>query len=137
MSKPAYTVTVTREGPYWVGKVEGVRGAAVETRRLDRLHDEVRHGLAVLLDAEPTSFDLKYDYALTAELRDMLARFEERRQERDRIEREYESAKSLLADRLARARVSDRDAGTLMGISHAMVQKIRKHSIGTGHPIKH
>lgn len=137
MSKPAYTVTVTREGPYWVGKVEGVRGAAVETRRLDRLHDEVRRGLALLLDAEPTSFHLEYDYVLTAELRDTLAGFEERRRERDRVEREYESAKSLLAVLLARARVSDRDAGTLMGISHAMVQKIRKQGVGTSHPVEH
>jgi hypothetical protein len=137
MSKPTYTVTVTQEGRYWVGKVEGVRGAAVETRRLDRLHDEVRHGLALLLDVDPASLDLSYDYAFKGELREGLKRFEEHRRERERVEREFVSLESQLVKQLLQAHVSDRDAGTLLGISHAMVQKVRKREVPNGRLVSH
>ncbi len=64
MTQNTYAAEVTYEDPWWVAIVEGVPGAAVETRRLDKLADEVRYGLATLLGVSPDSFDLawKYDF---------------------------------------------------------------------------
>jgi len=56
-----YTVTVTREGKWWVGQVNGVVGAATEVAHLAELEIEVRDLLAGLLDVDDEDFDLAWD----------------------------------------------------------------------------
>jgi hypothetical protein len=75
MSRAQYQVAVTQEDVYWIAEVAGVRGAAVETRRLDRLEDELRDGLALLLDVPADSFDLTWSYELPGDIADAVDRY--------------------------------------------------------------
>lgn len=125
VNRASYTVNVAREGRYWVARVDGVRGSAVETRVLGALEHEVRNGLALLLDIEPGSFDISWAIQLPEAARQALDAFEEARTRHRAAEDAYEQGMRTAADKLAQANLSLRDAAALMDISHQRVQQVR------------
>ncbi len=121
-----YDVDVTREYPYWVAVVRGVRGGATEARRLADLEAEVRDLLAGLLEIDEDSFDLHWSYdgaldrsAVKAVTQTNAARahLREAQQHYDRVIREA-------ATELRRESVSLRDAAHLLGVSFQRVQQL-------------
>ena len=60
MARASYPVTVTCEDEFWVAVVEGVPGAATETRHLSTLETEVRDLLAGLTGQDEHDFDLDF-----------------------------------------------------------------------------
>jgi hypothetical protein len=125
MTQQTFTVTVTREGPWWVAVVDGVRGSAVETRRLQDLEDEVRDGLALLLDVDAQDLKLTWHYELPDDSAEALRIYRQARACREEAERTYEESLRRVAVSLEKAHVSVRDTATLMGVSHQYVQQLR------------
>ena len=64
----SYTVTVSREEPWWVAVVSGLPGGATESRRLSQLETEVRDVIAGLTDSDEDAFQLDWTYDLSPEL---------------------------------------------------------------------
>jgi hypothetical protein len=131
MSRPTYRVTVTREDGYWVAVVDGLRGGATETRRLDRIEDQVRELVAWLADAREDSFQLAWQYELPRPLADLLQALHEKRDTLKRAKDEYEAA---TRDAVAEARsesISVRDTGALLGLSYQRIQQLDAEIKGT------
>jgi len=131
MNRPTYRVTVTREDGYWVAVVDGLRGGATETRRLDRIEDQVRELVAWLADAREDSFQLAWQYELPCPLADLLQAFHEKRDTLKRAKDEYEAA---TRDAVAEARsesISVRDTGALLGLSYQRIQQLDAEIKGT------
>jgi hypothetical protein len=124
MSPPTWRVTVTREDGYWVAVVNGLRGGATETRRLDRVEEEVRDLVAWLTDTADSAFDLTWEYQLPTRLTMRVRAFTEKRDGLRRAQEEYDiAARAVVAEARAEA-ISVRDTGALLGLSHQRVQQI-------------
>jgi hypothetical protein len=121
----SYTVTVSREEPWWVAVVAGLPGGATESRRLDRLEIEVRDLIAGLTDTSEDAFDLEWNYALPTALERPVCEFVEARSRRQAAERDYAAAQQRAVDALTAAHVSVRDAAELLGLSYQRVSQIR------------
>jgi hypothetical protein len=126
-----FHVTVKREDGFWVGVVEGVRGGATETRRLDKLESEIRDLLAGLLDLDEDDIKLDVDLspALGADVDKILDHYRALRNRAAAAEAEYERAQIEAVCWLREADVSLRDAGKLLGISFQRVQQVQ-HTCG-------
>lgn len=120
-----YTVTVSREEPWWVAIVEGLAGGATEARRLDHLEVEVRDLISGLTDAAEDSFDLEWNYALSPELERPVRQFLKARARRQAAEQDYTEAQERAVGALTSAHVSVRDAAELLGLSYQRVAQIR------------
>ena len=120
-----YTVTVSREEPWWVAVVEGLPGGATESRRLDQLEVEVRDLIAGLTDTSEDDFDLDWKYALPPALERSVRQFVRARSRREVAEREYAAAQARAVEALTAAHVSVRDAAELLGLSYQRVAQIR------------
>lgn len=121
-----YEVDVTREGPYWVGKVRGLRGGATEARRLDRLDVEVRDLIAGLLDIDEGSIELHYNYETALQRQSVKAVREvaEARAHLREAEMHYDSVMRAAAKDLHDESVSLRDSAALLGVSFQRVQQL-------------
>lgn len=124
MSRARYQVVVTQEGIHWVGEVRGVQGAVVETRRLDRLEDEIRDGLALLLAVPHDSFDLAWSYDLPVDIASAVERYHRASTRLAEAEHEYAEVSRRAVRDLERAHVSRRNAAVLLGVSHQRVQQL-------------
>lgn len=120
-----YTVRYERdEARWWVASVRGIRGCRTQGRTLDEARRRVREALGLFV-ANPDATELVDDVRLPVEARRTLARFQTARQ---RAEREREkaglAAKEAIRMLRRRLRLSVRDAGSLLGLSHQRVQQI-------------
>jgi hypothetical protein len=123
-----YHVTVTREGRFWVGVVDGLPGGATETRALAALEGEVRDLVSGLTDTDPDSFELELDYAgaLPGKASAAVVSLDQWRRQLHEAEREYAAAQRAAARSLAAARVSVRDTAQLLGVSPGRVSQLAK-----------
>jgi DNA-directed RNA polymerase specialized sigma24 family protein len=124
MSRTCYQVTVSREDGDWVGAVNGVPGAVVETRRLDHLEDEIRDGLALLLSIPWDSFDLDWSYELPPEISTAVEEYRRASARLADAEAEYAEVSRKAVAELRRAHVSQRNAAALLGVSHQRVHQL-------------
>ncbi|MFC7328770.1 hypothetical protein [Marinactinospora rubrisoli] len=62
VGRPCYRVLVSAEDHWWVAKVDGIVGAAVQAERREELEDELRDALALLLDIDYDAFDVAWVY---------------------------------------------------------------------------
>jgi len=121
-----YTVKVTRDGKWWVGVVEGLRGAATEVARLADLEIEVRDLLAGLLDQDDDDFDLDWDMSAILGSEGQ-AVWEAYRAERDALTAQktrFEEERLATLRLLNNAGVSARDSAALVGLSHQRVAQL-------------
>jgi len=121
-----YTVTVIREGKWWIGEVAAVAGAATETTRLADLEIEVRDLLAGLLDTDDDAFDLAWDLAaiLDSEGSASYGRYVAERNELHAAQRRFEADRLATLRAFERAGVSMRDTAALAGLSHQRVAQL-------------
>jgi hypothetical protein len=127
-SMTSYTVTVSREDPWWVAVVAGLPGGATEARRLNQLENEVRDLIAGLTDSSEDAFELDWSYDLPPELAQPVRQFVEARTRRQAAEHDYAAAQEQAVDALTAAHVSVRDAAELLGLSYQRVAQIRPQS---------
>jgi hypothetical protein len=121
----AYTITVSREEPWWVAVVADLPGGATETRRLDQLEAEVRDLIAGLTDVDDDSFDLTWEYSLPPELGEPVHRFLAAQARRQAADQDYAVAQEQAVDALTTAHVSLRDAAKLLGLSYQRLAQLR------------
>jgi hypothetical protein len=121
----SYDVTVTREAPYWVAVVGGVRGGATEARRLDRLETEVRDLLAGMLDVDEDSFELRWHYEpALGQAAKALHKLQKSRLQYETSRAAYDESQAAAVAELRAAGLSLRDAAHLLGISFQRVQQL-------------
>jgi hypothetical protein len=128
----SYTVTVSREEPWWVAVVGGLAGGATEVRRLNQLETEVRDLIAGLTDSSEDAFELDWNYDLPPELARPVRQFVEARARRQAAEHDYAAAQQRAVDALTAAHVSVRDAAELLGLSYQRVAQIRPQPAARG-----
>lgn len=121
----SYTVTVSREEPWWIAVVGGLPGGATEARRLSQLETEVRDLIAGLTDSSEDAFELDWTYNLPPELARPVRQFVEARTRRQAAERDYAVAQEHAINALTAEHVSVRDAAELLGLSYQRVAQIR------------
>jgi len=128
----SYTVTVSREEPWWVAVVRGLPGGATEARRLNQLEIEVRDLIAGLTDSSEDAFELDWTYDLPPDLAQPVRQFVEARTRRQAAEHDYAAAQEQAVDALTAAHVSVRDAAELLGLSYQRVAQIRPQPAAGG-----
>lgn len=121
----SYTVTVSREEPWWVAVVGGLPGGATEARRLSQLETEVRDLIAGLTDRSEDTIELDWNYDLPPKLARPVRQFVEARTRRQAAERDYAAAQEQAVETLTAEHVSVRDAAELLGLSYQRVAQIR------------
>jgi predicted RNase H-like HicB family nuclease len=127
MTRKTYKVTATRQrrtGGWWAIEVPEIPGVFSQAKRLDGVTPMARDAIALMLDADPNSFDLFVEPRLDAAV-DRLVR--EARELRSLVEAEQRLA-SQATRAAARALIARgltvRDAGRLLGISHQRVAQL-------------
>ncbi len=121
-----YTVTYERdEDGWWVASVQGVRGVHTQGRTIGDARHRVREALALEIgDRAAETAEIKDDVKLPAKGRKkVLAAVVAR----ERAEAEKAKAQESIAEAvrvLKKLRLSMRDAGDLIGLSHQRVQQL-------------
>jgi predicted RNase H-like HicB family nuclease len=124
-----YTARVRRSGAWWAIDVPELPGVYSQARRLDRVESMSRDAIALYLDVDPTTLEIRVETNLPSDLRrdfDALGRL---RAEADRVQAESSGAMRNLTHELLGRGLSVRDAATILGISHQRVsQLVRRES---------
>jgi len=120
----SYTVTYKRDAAgLWVASVRGVRGCHTQGRTIRQARERIREALGLFVKGAERA-RLVDNVLLPADLRRLLVR---QRAARARAEHEHSRAQTATretARRLTSARLSVRDAGELLGLSHQRVQQL-------------
>jgi hypothetical protein len=120
------TVKVSREGKWWIGEVESVRGATTETTRLADLETEVRDLLGGLLDLDDDEFELTWDMSavLGPDGQAMWENYLTERAELAKRRARFEADRAATVRLLHEAGVSVRDSAALVDLSHQRVSQL-------------
>lgn len=128
MAVTTYRVTARRSGNWWALDVPDLPGVHSQTKRLDQAEAEVREAIAVMLDCEEDSFDIEIEPDLGGDLKAAMANLAEAKLLAD-------AAADVARQELRRtvvvltAALSQRDVGTLLGISFQRVHQIRGEAL--------
>lgn len=125
--KKTYTATFERdEDGYWavVAQVAPRQSAISDGQTLAKARRRIRQAIAALLDAPEDSFDVEERLRLPAEARRCLQRYQRAQARLDQQERDAKEAQRAAAKALAKAGLSRRDAGDILGVSGARVQQV-------------
>lgn len=128
MTRPTYTVTVTRDENLWAAQIDGLPPCSIGVTDVDHFVDlevEVRDLVAGLTDTDPDAFDLTWryvqgdhDYTTSLErAREWQRRLTEAETNRDRH-------RTAAAREMTGAGLSQRAIGDALGMSHQRVGQI-------------
>lgn len=102
-----------------------LKGGYTQARRLDQVEAMVREVVSLLLDLPEDSFDVRVDPALPADIK---REVDEARALREKAERAQQdatrAAAKAAADLVKRERLTIRDAGRILGLSHQRVDQL-------------
>ena len=119
-----YTARARRSGGWWAIDVPELPGVYSQARRLDRVESMARDAIALFLDVDPATLEIRVETNLPSELRrdvDALGRL---RAEADRLQAESSGALRHLTQELLGRGLSVRDAAAILGISHQRVSQL-------------
>ena len=126
-----YTVRVRRSGAWWAIDVPELPGVYSQARRLDRVESMSRDAIALYLDVDPTTLDIRVETILPSDLRRDVDAVGRLRADADRLQAESSGALRNLTHELVDRGLSVRDAAAILGISHQRVsQLVRVESKG-------
>lgn len=124
----AYRVTARRSGDWWALEVPDLPGVHSQTKRLDRASDEAREAIALMLDIEADSISVEVEIQLPPEAREVL-------QDVASAHKAAEAAALREREAMVRAaavltqRLSQRDAGAVMGVSFQRISQLLKPAV--------
>jgi predicted RNase H-like HicB family nuclease len=119
-----YTARARRSGAWWAIDIPELPGVYSQARRLDRVEPMARDAIALFLDVDPATLDIRVETNLPSDLRrdvDALGRL---RAESDRLQAESSGAMRQLTHELLGRGLSVRDAAVILGISHQRVSQL-------------
>ena len=119
-----YTARSRRSGAWWAIDVPELPGVYSQARRLDRVESMARDAIALFLDVDPATLEIRVETNLPSDLRrdvDALGRL---RAEADRVQAESSGAMRNLTHELLGRGLSVRDAAAILGISHQRVSQL-------------
>jgi predicted RNase H-like HicB family nuclease len=123
-----YTLHYTREDGLWIARVRGVRGVHSRGRTLEQARRRVREALSLEIGDAAFSVEFAEKIGLPEDARRELSRHRiARRRAEDQTQQAMRAAKSA-ARALAKAGLSLRDAGSLLGLTGARVSQILKRT---------
>lgn len=121
-----YTVSVTREGRWWMVRVPEI-DQVTQARRLSEVTKAARELIAVTLDVPMSKVGVRVRVERVGEVEDVTGRAEAIRKEHaraDELARRAQDESKELARQLAGAHVPMRDIGELLGVSHQRVHQL-------------
>ncbi|HEY5276622.1 MAG TPA: type II toxin-antitoxin system HicB family antitoxin [Coriobacteriia bacterium] len=126
-----YTARARRSGSWWAIDVPELPGVYSQARRLVRVESMARDAIALFLDVDPATLDIRVETNLPSELRRDVDAVGRLRAEADRLQAESSGALRHLTQELLGRGLSVRDAAAILGISHQRVsQLVRAESKG-------
>ena len=119
-----YTAWARRSGGWWAIDVPELPGVYSQARRLDRVEPMARDAIALFLDVDPATLDIRVETNLPSELRRDVDAVGRLRAEADRLQVESSGAMRNLTHELLGRGLSVRDAAVILGISHQRVSQL-------------
>jgi len=120
-----YTGDFHREGDVWVAEVREVPQAHTYGRTLARTKEHLRDALALFLDVPIDAVDITVHIDGVGEATELVDAAINARQQAERFHEEARQATSRAAIALVRvAKLSFRDAGAALGMSHQRVEQL-------------
>jgi len=130
--RKTYTARCQRAGDWWAISVPELRGVHTQARRLQGVEAIARDAIALLMDIDPDSFDIRLEPVLPNDLQKRVGRAQKVRREAEVLQREAAKVSAEVASDLVRgAHLTVRDAGRVLGISHQRVAQLLKAGGGT------
>ena len=121
-----YTVSVTREGRWWIVRVPEI-DQVTQARRLSEVTKAARELTAVTLDVPMSTVSVLVRVERVGDVEDVTGRAEAIRKEHaraDELARQARDGSQQLARELASAHVPVRDIGELLGVSHQRAHQL-------------
>ncbi len=117
----SYRATVTRDGRFWLVRVDGV--GATQARHLREL-DAMTKDLIVVMTGDPEEVVVDYDIRLPAEVQDHLRRSEELRAASAEAQAAAAAEVRSAARQLHEQGMGLRDVGKVLGVSHQRAHQL-------------
>ncbi len=122
-----YVVNARRTGDWWALEVPGVPGAFSQCKRLDQAADLAREAIALVLDVPEGAIDVDVQPQLPTEAREVVERLHvARRQQEEASRQAQELAVDAIKDLVSSCRLSYRDVGHIVGLSHQRISQVVK-----------
>jgi hypothetical protein len=122
---PAYSVVVSREVGLWVAVVEGLAAGATDVEKFEDLEDAVRDLIASLVEIEPDSFWIDWQYRLgTQDLTVLIANLREWESLAEQATRHRDATRRALVESMRSAGLSYREIADVVGLSHQRIGQL-------------
>jgi predicted RNase H-like HicB family nuclease len=128
MAKKYTAVYQYGDDGWWTVSIKEVRGVHTQGRSIAQARARVREALGLFVDGAETA-ELTDDFRVGAGMRNAILRARRARQVADRQQKLATRASQAVAKKLV-AKMSVRDAGEVLGVSHQYVQQLAGSSGG-------
>lgn len=118
-----YRVTARRTGDWWALEVPELPGVYSQSKRLDAASDAAREAIAAMLDTEPDSIEVHIEPDLDQETHEAIQAARRAREAAEAAQDAERDAMRSAASTITR-RLSQRDAGELLGVSFQRVSQL-------------
>lgn len=120
-----YSVTVTREGKWWMIAIPELDGLT-QARRLSEAQQMAKEYIAVTRDIpiEDVAVDISISIENEENVLGLVEEIKTEREQAERLERDAAKKAERLARKLAADGVPLRDVGTILGVSHQRAHQL-------------
>jgi predicted RNase H-like HicB family nuclease len=125
-----YTARARRSGGWWAIDVPELPGVYSQARRLDRVESMARDAIALFLDVDPATLEIRVETNLPSELRRDVDAVGRLRVEANPLQAESSGAMRHVTHELLGRGLSVRDAGAILGSHQRVSQLGREESKG-------
>lgn len=124
----AYRVTARRAGEWWALEVPDLPGVFSQAKRLEHADEAAREAIALRLDVEPDTVTVVVEPLLTDEEQAAVAKAERaQKAAREAVEIERQAMQQAAA--VLTRKLSQRDAGQVLGVSFQRVSQLLQSAV--------